>query len=113
MRGDLALAACESLVAYRRLHRSDITLDALGGLLLADRDNPRSVRFQLDQLVVDLHDLPDRSVRRRQIAAVRRAQRVVDTHLPLAPPDRSRRCAGPDGPAGAGGAGSRSWMRAT
>ena len=97
VRGDLALAACESLVAYRRLHRSDITLDALGGLLLADRDNPRSVRFQLDQLVVDLHDLPDRSVRRRQIAAVRRAQRVVDTHLPIGPPDRYAGAQGPMG----------------
>jgi uncharacterized circularly permuted ATP-grasp superfamily protein/uncharacterized alpha-E superfamily protein len=97
VRGDLALAACESLVAYRRLHRSDITLDALGGLLLADRDNPRSVRFQLDQLVVDLHDLPDRSVRRRQIAAVRRTQRVIDAHLPLALPGRGARARGPVG----------------
>lgn len=83
LRGDLALAACESLVAYRRRHRSDITLDALGDLLLADRDNPRSLRFQLDQLVLDLHDLPDRSVRRTQIAAVHRAQRTLEAHLPL------------------------------
>jgi len=83
LRGDLALAACESLVAYRRRHRSDITLDALGNLLLADRDNPRSVRFQLDQLVLDLHDLPDRSVRRTQIAAVHRAQRTLEANLPL------------------------------
>ncbi len=83
VRGDVALAACESLVAYRRRHRSDITLDALGDLLLADRDNPRSVRFQLDQLVLDLHDLPDRSVRRNQIAGVRRAQRTLEAHLPL------------------------------
>jgi uncharacterized circularly permuted ATP-grasp superfamily protein/uncharacterized alpha-E superfamily protein len=83
VRGDVALAACESLVAYRRRHRSDITLDALGDLLLADRDNPRSVRFQLDQLVVDLHDLPDRSVRGEQIAAVRAAQRQLERHLPL------------------------------
>ena len=53
-------AANESLVAYRRRHRTDATLDALGDLLLADRDNPRSVRFQLDSLALDLHDLPDR-----------------------------------------------------
>ncbi len=83
VRGDLALAACESLVAYRRRYRSDVTLDALGDLLLADRDNPRSVRFQLDQLVVDLHDLPDRPVRRTQIAAVRSAQRELEVRLPL------------------------------
>jgi uncharacterized alpha-E superfamily protein len=83
VRGDVALAACESLVAYRRRYRSDITLDALGGLLLADRDNPRSVRFQLDQLALDLHDLPDRAARRTQIAAVRSAQRELDAHLPL------------------------------
>ncbi len=83
VRGDLALTACESLVAYRRRYRSDVTLDALGDLLLADRDNPRSVRFQLDQLVVDLHDLPDRPVRRTQIAAVRDAQRILESRLPL------------------------------
>jgi uncharacterized circularly permuted ATP-grasp superfamily protein/uncharacterized alpha-E superfamily protein len=83
VRGDLALAACESLVAYRRRYRSDVTLDALGDLLLADRDNPRSLRFQLDQLVVDLHDLPDRPVRRTQIAAVRSAQRELEARLPL------------------------------
>ena len=31
MRGEIALAANESLVAYRRRHRTDVTLDALGG----------------------------------------------------------------------------------
>ena len=83
MRGEIALAANESLVAYRRRHRTDITLDALGDLLLADRDNPRSVRFQLDSLALDLHDLPDRSARRAQLAAVRSAQHRLDARLPL------------------------------
>ncbi len=83
MRGEIALAANESLVAYRRRHRTDITLDALGDLLLADRDNPRSVRFQLDRLALDLHDLPDRSARRAQLAAVRSAQHRLEARLPL------------------------------
>ncbi len=83
MRGEIALAANESLVAYRRRHRTDITLDALGDLLLADRDNPRSVRFQLDGLALDLHDLPDRSARRAQLAAVRSAQHRLEARLPL------------------------------
>ena len=83
VRGEIALAANESLVAYRRRHRTDITLDALGDLLLADRDNPRSVRFQLDGLALDLHDLPDRSARRAQLAAVRSAQHRLEARLPL------------------------------
>jgi uncharacterized alpha-E superfamily protein len=80
---EAALAACESLVAYRRRYRSDVTPDAVGDLLLGDPDNPRSVRFQLDQLVADLHDLPDRPVRRTQLAALRDATRVLEGHLPL------------------------------
>ena len=83
VRGEIALAANESLVAYRRRHRTDVTLDALGDLLLADRDNPRSVRFQLDGLALDLHDLPDRSARRAQLAAVRSAQHRLEARLPL------------------------------
>jgi uncharacterized alpha-E superfamily protein len=82
-RGEIALACSESLVAYRRRHRTDVTLDALGDLLLADPDNPRSVRHQLGQLVIDLHDLPERSVRREQLAAVRSAQQRLDARLPL------------------------------
>ena len=83
VRGEIALAANESLVAYRRRHRTDVTLDALGDLLLADRDNPRSVRFQLDGLALDLHDLPDRSARRAQLAAVR--SRPAPARGPAAP----------------------------
>ena len=40
------LIASESLVAYRRRFRSDLELDALCDLLLADDTNPRSLAFQ-------------------------------------------------------------------
>jgi uncharacterized alpha-E superfamily protein len=80
LRLEATLAACESLVAYRRSFRSDVTRAAVGNLLLADPANPRSVRFQLDQLAVDLNDLPDRPVRRQQMAALRRAARMLDDH---------------------------------
>jgi len=81
---EAVLAACESLVAYRRRYRSDVTVAAAADLLLGDAANPRSVRFQLDQLTVDLHSLPDRPVRRAQLAAVRAASQVLDRRLPLA-----------------------------
>jgi uncharacterized alpha-E superfamily protein len=84
VRLEATLAACESLVAYRRSFRSDVTRAAVGNLLLADPANPRSVRFQLDQLAVDLNDLPDRPVRRQQMAALRRATRMLDGHAATA-----------------------------
>ncbi len=54
------LTACESLVAYRRRYRSDVELDALCDLLLADDTNPRAMAFQLDRITEDLVFLPDR-----------------------------------------------------
>jgi uncharacterized alpha-E superfamily protein len=84
LRLEATLATCESLVAYRRSFRSDVTRAAVGNLLLADPANPRSVRFQLDQLAVDLNDLPDRPVRRQQMAALRRAARLLDGHATTA-----------------------------
>jgi uncharacterized alpha-E superfamily protein len=83
VRLEATLAACESLVAYRRSFRSDVTRAAVGNLLLADPTNPRSVRFQLDQLAVDLNDLPDRPVRRLQMAALRKAARALDGHMSM------------------------------
>jgi uncharacterized circularly permuted ATP-grasp superfamily protein/uncharacterized alpha-E superfamily protein len=83
LRLEVVLAACESLVAYRRLYRSDVRVDAVADMLLDDASNPRSVRFQLEQMAVDLHHLPDRSVRRQQLAAVRAAGHALDAHLPL------------------------------
>ena len=47
---EATLAAHESLVAYRRMYRSDVDLDAVLDLLLHDDTNPRSVAFQLDRL---------------------------------------------------------------
>ncbi len=66
---ETVLAACESLVAYRRRYRSDLALDALCDLLLADDTNPRALAFQLDRLSEDIAALPTRrpasSTRRR------------------------------------------------
>lgn len=44
------LAANESLVAYRRRHRSDVELDTVVAFLLHDDTNPRALSFQLDRL---------------------------------------------------------------
>ncbi|MGH8973716.1 MAG: circularly permuted type 2 ATP-grasp protein [Acidimicrobiia bacterium] len=52
------LACCESLVAFRRRYRSDIEIGALAQFLLSDAGNPRSLRYQLDQLRWDLERLP-------------------------------------------------------
>ena len=54
---ELVLASNESLVAYRRRHRSDVEFEAAVHLVVADVDNPRSVaaaigevRIQADRL---------------------------------------------------------------
>lgn len=44
------LAANESLIAYRRRHRSDVELGAVVAFLLHDDTNPRALAFQLDRL---------------------------------------------------------------
>jgi uncharacterized circularly permuted ATP-grasp superfamily protein/uncharacterized alpha-E superfamily protein len=54
------LQGWESLVAYRRLHRSDVETDAALDLLLLDPTNPRAVAFQIDRLVEHLAALPHR-----------------------------------------------------
>jgi uncharacterized alpha-E superfamily protein len=76
---DATLSACESLVAFRRTHRSDLALDAVVDMLIADDTNPRSLVFQLDRITDDLAALPDREARRDQQATVRRAaERLLD-----------------------------------
>jgi uncharacterized alpha-E superfamily protein len=76
---DATLSACESLVAFRRTHRSDLALDAVVDMLIADDTNPRSLVFQLDRITDDLAALPDREARRDQQATVRRAaERLID-----------------------------------
>lgn len=47
---EIMLAANESLVAYRRRHRSDVEREAAVALLLRDRSNPRSLAACLDAL---------------------------------------------------------------
>lgn len=44
---ELTLAGCESLVAYRRRHRSDVERRAAVALLVDDVANPRSIRASL------------------------------------------------------------------
>jgi uncharacterized circularly permuted ATP-grasp superfamily protein/uncharacterized alpha-E superfamily protein len=91
---ETVLAACESLVAYRRRYRSDLELDAVCELLLDDDTNPRSLAFQLDRLTDDLAALPERRARREQQALVASAQAQllgVDWHRtsrPLAGSDQ-------------------------
>jgi len=103
LRLEALLAACESLLVYRRSFRSDVTPAAVADLLLGDPTNPRSVRFQLDQLAVDLNDLPSRPVRQRQLAALRRARWALDRHLPLAAGQQPGDTDADDGPLGPAG----------
>lgn len=63
--GELVLACCESLGAYRRRYRSDVRPGALVDLLVADDTNPRSLAFQLDRVIDDLTSLPERAGRQR------------------------------------------------
>jgi uncharacterized alpha-E superfamily protein len=47
---EVLLAANESLVAYRRRHRSDVERDAAIALLLHDDSNPRSLSTAIERL---------------------------------------------------------------
>ena len=47
---EVLLAANESLVAYRRRHRSDVELEAAISLLIHDDTNPRSLVSAIDRL---------------------------------------------------------------
>jgi uncharacterized circularly permuted ATP-grasp superfamily protein/uncharacterized alpha-E superfamily protein len=71
------LTACESLVAYRRRFRSDITPAGIAAMLVLDVSNPRSLAFQLEQLHEDLSGLPAGGDRTAQRAIVARAQDVL------------------------------------
>jgi uncharacterized alpha-E superfamily protein len=71
------LTACESLVAYRRRFRSDITPAGIAAMLVIDVSNPRSLAFQLEQLLEDINGLPAGSDRTAQRSIVARAQDVV------------------------------------
>jgi uncharacterized alpha-E superfamily protein len=55
---ETVLAGWDSLGAYRRRHRSDVEIDDLLAMLLADPGTPRSLRFQFDRITEDVADLP-------------------------------------------------------
>ena len=84
--GELVLASCESLVAYRRRYRSDVRAGALVDLLVVDDTNPRSLSFQLDRIVDDLTSLPERPGRQRCLELATVAATVA---LDLAVVDRA------------------------
>ncbi len=71
------LTACESLVAYRRRFRSDITGAGIAAMLVIDLSNPRSLAFQLEQLLEDINGLPPGSDRTAQRSIAARAQDVL------------------------------------
>ncbi len=74
---ETVLTATESLVEYRRRHRSDLALDAIVDLLLIDDANPRSLAFQLDRLAEDLAGLPTRGQRDDHADLVDTSARVL------------------------------------
>ncbi|MEO8851914.1 MAG: alpha-E domain-containing protein, partial [Allobranchiibius sp.] len=67
------LRSCDSLITYRRRLAAGqgpaSPVQAALDLLLLDPANPRSVRFQLDQLDIALRDIQDPDVTRRVSAA--------------------------------------------
>ena len=74
---ETVLAAAESLVEYRRRHRSDVALDAVLALVLVDDTNPRSLAFQLDRLTEDLAGLPHHSDRESHAELVEASARAL------------------------------------
>jgi uncharacterized alpha-E superfamily protein len=53
------LTAAESIVTYRRRYQAKAQVVTVLELLIRDRQNPRSVAYQLNRLAEDLHELPD------------------------------------------------------
>lgn len=52
------LTAAESIITYRRRYRSQAQLETVLDLLLLDPGNPRSVVYQLEQLIADFEAVP-------------------------------------------------------
>lgn len=79
------LVASESIVTYRRRYRSRAEVRTLLDLLLADADNPRSLRYQIDRLSEALDALPSPGVEgpltsaQRLVLQVSTAIRLADT----------------------------------
>ncbi len=74
---ETVLTAVESLVEYRRRHRSDLALDAVLALVLTDDTNPRSLAFQLDRLTEDFAALPHHVERERHAGLVEASARAL------------------------------------
>ncbi|HEY1279446.1 MAG TPA: circularly permuted type 2 ATP-grasp protein [Acidimicrobiales bacterium] len=74
---ETVLTAVESLVEYRRRHRSDVALDAVLSLVLVDDTNPRSLAFQLDRLTEDLAGLPHHADREHHAELVEASARAL------------------------------------
>jgi uncharacterized alpha-E superfamily protein len=83
--GEFVLASTESLVAYRRRYRTDIELESLLDLLVADDRNPRSLAFQIDRIRENLASLPDRDGARAEGALLDR----LASQLPLVADDHT------------------------
>jgi uncharacterized circularly permuted ATP-grasp superfamily protein/uncharacterized alpha-E superfamily protein len=81
---EVLLAANESLVAYRRRHRSDVELEAAISLLIHDDTNPRSLVSAIDRL--ERHAVESDWPAERALAARARAalELPLDELLPAA-----------------------------
>jgi uncharacterized alpha-E superfamily protein len=77
------LTAAESIITYRRRYRSHAQLETLLDLVLLDRENPRSLAYQLDRLLEDLRFLPGGSGHKR-VSDVEKPALEASTALMLA-----------------------------
>lgn len=93
---DTVLAAHESLVAYRRRHRTDPELESVLDLLAADDTNPRSLQFQIDRLRTHVWALPARPSRERLASLVEETALAVAAVSWLDPADTAGRRMGVD-----------------
>jgi uncharacterized circularly permuted ATP-grasp superfamily protein/uncharacterized alpha-E superfamily protein len=77
------LIAAESIITYRRRYQARAGVATVLDLLLADRENPRAVAFQLDRLGESLDRIPAESERitpvRESLAEIRASIRGIDT----------------------------------
>ncbi len=88
------LSAAESIITYRFRYRSQAQPETLLELLLLDRDNPRSLIYQLERLIEDLEALPISG--RARLRPEQRLALEATTMLRLADPAELAR-AQPDG----------------
>ncbi len=79
------LSAAESIVTYRRRYQSTYEPAAILELLLGDEANPRSVAYQLGQLVTSVADLPRALPNRR--SEEEKAALAAATLVAVAEPD--------------------------